>query len=301
MKDLNPQLFRSSMAPRSGLEPYACQVSLDGRSLFYYDSGSDCEHAPCLLVHGLGDEADTWHGVFLTLAARRRVIALDLPGFGRSELPQQPISIPYYVDILLQLLDHIKITAATLVGHSLGAVLVQQLSLQAPSRASNLVLIGGGLAAGKAPLSLDLLLFLIPGAGEWAYNRLRRDPQAAYRTLKPYYANLDALPQSERDYLFLRVNQRVWSDKQRGAFLGALRSLVRWLPAQQKNLAHRLAAVPVPTHILWGEQDQVAPSQNAHLLASLYPASHPAQVTLIPGAGHNLHQEFPQTVVELLV
>ena len=130
--------------------------------------------------------------------------------------------------------------------------------------------------------------------------RLRRDPQVAYRTLAPYYAHLEQLPQDTRDFLLLRVNQRVWSDQQRRAFLGALRSLVRWLPTQQKGLAQRLATSLLPTKIIWGAEDQIAPVQTAHILASLYPPDRAAQLTLIPGAGHNVHQEFPEKIVDLI-
>ncbi len=290
--------FTSPMTPWPELQSYAHQAQILKRSLFYYDTGPDEAKPPCLLVHGLGDEADTWRGVFPLLAARRRVIALDLPGFGRSELPDPPFSILVYVNTLLALLDQLDIPRVTLVGHSLGAVLVHEFALQHPAWADGLVLVSGGLAMGKSRLTLSLLLFLIPGIGEWAYNHLRRDPQAAYQTLYPYYAHLDALPQAERDFLFKRVNQRVWSDMQRRAFLGTMRSLVSWLPAQQKTLAQRLAASSVPTRVVWGAEDQIASPENAHLLASLYPADFPVQVNVLLQAGHNVQQETPGEVAQ---
>ena len=69
--------------------------------------------------------------------------------------------------------------------------------------------------ATRQALNLNLLLFMIPGVGEWLYTRLRRDPQAAYDTLRPYYADLEGMAQADRDFLFQRVNERVWSDKQK--------------------------------------------------------------------------------------
>jgi len=56
----------------------------------------------------------------------------------------------------------------------------------------------------------------------------------------------------ERAFLYQRVNERVWSDDQRKAFLSALRNLVRWLPTQQRSLIDRLAKLTIPTLVSVG-------------------------------------------------
>jgi pimeloyl-ACP methyl ester carboxylesterase len=288
------------MQPLPALASFARRVVLAQHklTLFLYDTRPDDRNSvPLLLVHGLGDEADTWRHVLPVLAAQRRVLAIDLPGFGRSDKPDASYAVPWYVAVLCDLLDTLQIERVALAGHSLGAITCHWLALEQPARVERLVLLAGGLAAAPRKPDLNTLLLLTPGIGEWLYTRLRRDPQAAYNSLRSFYANLDALPQSERDFLFQRVNERVWNDDQRRAFFCVLRGLARWLPAQQKSLPGRMNEFTISTVVLWGENDQVASVENGRLLATLQST---ARLTLLPGAGHNLHQEQPREVTKIL-
>jgi pimeloyl-ACP methyl ester carboxylesterase len=267
-------------------------------TLFLYDSGESARgDVPLLLVHGLGDEADTWRRVLPALAVQRRLLAVDLPGFGRSDKPDAPYTVPWYAGVLLELLDVLQIERCVGVGHSLGAMVVQWLALEQPGRVERLLLLAGGLVAGKQRRSLAALSLRLPGIGEWWYGRLRQNPQAAYESLRPFYRDLDGLPQVERDFLYRRVNERVHSKKQQRAFLRTLRSLATWLPAQQKRVAERLAGCTIPTRVLWGEQDLLARLENGQALAALLPH---AQLTVLSGAGHNLQQEEPGAVIAAL-
>ncbi len=289
--------YQQPMPAWPALQSYARHVTLPGGlRLHCYDSASPT--GPLfLLLHGLGDEADTWRNIFLALAQHGRVIAPDLPGFGRSDKPETAYTIPYFCQVILALMDQLPVAQAALAGHSMGAVIAHQFALENPLRVNRLALLSGALVASAARLNLGVLLFLVPGLGEWLYNRLRRDPQAAFRTLAPYYRSLDGLPQAERDFLFQRVNQRVWSDGQRHAFLSALRGLAGWAPGQQKTLPARLAGLHVPTLVIWGAADRINSIENGRLLARLQPS---ARLVEIPGAGHNLHQEDPQAVLKAL-
>ena len=205
--------------------------------------------------------------------------------------------MPWFAGVLLDVLDTLALERVALAGHSLGAITSHWLALEQPSRIDRLALLDGGLVAAARKLDLATAMFLAPGIGEWLYTRLRKDPQAAFDSLRPYYADLDALPEADRSLLFERVNQRVWSDEQRRAFFRTFRGLVRWLPGQQKDLPARLAAVTTPTHVLWGEQDRIAGVENGRSLAALQPG---AQLTILPGAGHNIQQEASAAVIEVL-
>jgi pimeloyl-ACP methyl ester carboxylesterase len=295
--------FQKPMQPWPALEPYARSIPLarGGLTLHLFDAGAR-DAPPMFLIHGLADEADTWRHLVPPLSTQYRVIAPDLPGFGRSEKPDRPYTVPFFRDVLLELLDTLEVQRAVLVGHSLGAVITHAFALSYRERVERLVLIGGSLVARSQKVDLATMLFLIPGLGEWLYNRLRKDPQAAYRTLEPYYRNLDHLLGAEgrtveREFLFQRVNERVWSDGQRRAFLSAFRYLARWIPGQQRNLPSRLATLDVPTLVLWGEADRMAPVENGHALVELQST---ARLVIVPGAGHNVHQEEPEAVVEAL-
>jgi pimeloyl-ACP methyl ester carboxylesterase len=246
-----------------------------------------------VLLHGLGDDADTWRHVIPLLTENYRVIAPDLPGFGRSEAGPQKPSMTLFSAALLELLDQLSIQRAAWVGHSLGAMIAQSLALRHPERVERLVLISGALTLQKSRINPTILLYLLPGVGEWLYNRLRKSPQAAYATMEPYYNHLAYLPQADRDFLFQRVNQRVWSDRLRQGYLATLRGLAAWIPAQQKALPALLQNWTIPTQVVWGEKDRISPLSNALALIDLLPA---ARLVRIPEAGHNIPQEKPAAV-----
>jgi pimeloyl-ACP methyl ester carboxylesterase len=287
------------MQPFPGLEGWSHHAQLPGSEikLYFYDTGEDLR-PPVLLIHGLGDEADTWRHVLPRLSPAYRAIAPDLPGFGRSDQGKHPYTIPFFVDLLTALLDYLSIPRAVLVGHSAGAVIAQALALQHPQRVERVVFISGSMVSKVNRVSRELLFFLIPGLGEWSYNQLRKDPDAAYRSLEAYYNRLADLPQADRDFLYQRVNERVWSDGQRRGFLGTLRGLAGWLPSQQKTLPEQLRGWKIPAAVLWGENDRVQPVENARALAELLPA---ARLQIVPGAGHNLQQEKPEIVAEAVL
>ncbi len=276
------------------LAPYAQEITLQQSSLrlHIYDAGPP--DAPVLLlVHGLGDESDTWRHLIHPLSMHQRVIAPDLPGFGRSD-PLPSYAIPDIIHVLLDLLDTLSISSATLVGSSLGGMLSHAIAIAYPDRVQGLVLIDGHLAANKQKLSLGSLLFMVPGIGEWLYNRYRKHPQAAYASLRPFYANLENLPAADREFLFQRVNERVWSDRQRRAYLATMRNTASWMIAQQRALRDNLKALAVPTLVIFGEEDHIIPIENAYMLPELQST---AQLVILPGVGHLPQQEAPQTLL----
>ncbi len=289
--------YQTPMEPHPILVQHARTIrfSHSDRTVFCFDAGGVARPA-VLLVHGLGDEADTWRHVIPDLAQHYRVLAPDLPGFGRSE----PLAGRYSLDALastqLELLDAVGVSQAVIAGHSLGAMLCHLLALRHPERVVGLALISGGLCSLRRKVDLQSLLFLIPGVGEWLYNRLRQDPHAAYASLEPFYHDLGQLAPEERAFLFQRVNQRVWSDRQRRAFFSTLRSIAG-TAGQFAALSSQVAGLAVPTVICWGEADRVNPVDNARALVQAQPA---ARLVTVPNAGHNLQQEAPQEVVKAI-
>lgn len=285
------------MEPPAALRPFARVVRAGDVNLHCFVAGPAGAPAT-LLVHGLGDEGDTWRHVLPALAQRRLVIAPDLPGYGRSDPPRGPLSAAAIARALADLLASLGVARATLVGHSGGAMAAQRLALAAPHLVERLVLVAGCLPiARQLPPPGPLWAFLLPGVGELAYASLRRSQDEAYATLRPYYADLDALPAEDRDFLRARVWARVWSDKQRAAFL----SMLRWLAidryARADEYRARLAACRVPTTLVWGERDALVPLAEGEAMAALVPG---AELHVIAGAGHNLHQERPDALLALL-
>jgi pimeloyl-ACP methyl ester carboxylesterase len=311
--------FTGPMQPYPGLEQYSRTVELprNGLRLFYFAAGAP-DLPAALLLHGLGDEADTWRDLIEPLSRRWRVIAPDLPGFGRSDRPRRAYTLDFLRGCLFELLEVLSIPKVLLVGHSLGGMLAHGMLLEQtetkpvgfsrmlasqPDRSwatqiTGLVLLDGALLTRTQRLSPQLLLFMTPILGEMLYTRLRKDPQAAYATLNAYYTAMDKLPQAERDFLFQRVNQRVWSDGQRRAYFSTLRNMAASISRLQKDLPARLAQLQAPTLVLWGAQDRINPSEAGADLVKLQPDS---RLALIPDASHMPHQERAEQVLSQIL
>jgi pimeloyl-ACP methyl ester carboxylesterase len=176
-------------------------------------------------------------------------------------------------------------------------MLAQHIALAAPERVSGLVLVDGLLRPQTGKFSWPALLMALPYFGNRIYTAYRRDPQAAYDSLRPFYANLDVLPEPDRQFLFQRVNERVWSDTQRQAYLELYRDLAFSAPRQANSLTAALAKLATPTRLVWGELDAIMPVAAARAFVGLHPG---ARLTVIPGAGHLPHQEQPAAFLSAL-
>lgn len=287
---------RDEMAIPDQLQPYSRVIALDDLRIHYYDAGSGAK-TPLVLIHGLGDEADTWRHVLLPLSERRRVIALDLPGFGRSSHPRQAYTLTFFARTIANLLAGLGIEQATLVGSSLGAAVAQRLALARPTLTTQLTLIGGTLPITPRWPPSQMWFFLTPGLGEAIYTSLRRSQDEAYATLRPYYHNLDGLSTADRAFLRDRVWARVWSSGQRRAFLSTLRWMTIDGRLRATSYRERLSQLPVPTQLVWGEHDHIQPLVSGQAMAALLPN---AQLCVIEGSGHLPQQERPEEVIALL-
>ncbi len=282
---------RTRELPRSGVRLFLYDTAEEGRV-----DGPGAK-TTLLLVHGLGDEADTWQAVIPGLAHAHRVIAPDLPGFGRSPLPRRRLLSPQALaGLLLELLESAGAEDLVAVGSSLGATLVHLAATKRPSAFRGLLLVDGGFLP-PSPLPPAIRTMLIPGLGERRYRSLAAHPAAAYITLVPYYASLDGLPEQMRAFLRARVAERVTSRTQGAAYLSVLRRFVLWSALRRGAAARRARVLPVPALYLWGSEDRIVPPAAGREAAARHPGS---RFQTIARAGHLPHQEQPDAFVEVL-
>ncbi|MGX9571433.1 alpha/beta fold hydrolase [Mesorhizobium sp. f-mel] len=95
--------------------------------------------APVLLIHGVGMNAATWGAQIELMRGKWDVIAIDMLGHGRSPLPPENASLADYAEQAIRLLDHLGLDAVSIVGHSMGALVGQEIALGAPERVRSLV------------------------------------------------------------------------------------------------------------------------------------------------------------------
>src|SRR5215472_14009587 len=115
------------------------QVNIHGVTIHYESQG---EGPPIVFVHGLGGTSNAWHAQRATLSRYFRVITFDLSGSGRSDKSKKQYSIDAWADEIAGLIDHLKLDAAVIVGHSMGTVIVQKFAAKYPQKAKAIVLAG---------------------------------------------------------------------------------------------------------------------------------------------------------------
>jgi len=112
-----------------------------------------------VLIHGLGSNAKGWIKNIPELSQKYRVLAIDLPGYGKSDKGYFKFSLPFYAQVITEMLTEMKIDKANLVGHSMGGQIAMITSMQYPDRVKNLVLI--------SPAGFERFL---DGEGDWMRN-----------------------------------------------------------------------------------------------------------------------------------
>jgi 3-oxoadipate enol-lactonase len=114
-------------------------ADVDANATHYQSYG---EGPPVVFVHGLGGTSHVWHGVMLAMAQHHHVVAMDLRGHGRSA-GKGKFSIEGWAKDVEKLIRHLELPAVTLVGHSMGTLVVQHLAQTQPDMVDNLILVGG--------------------------------------------------------------------------------------------------------------------------------------------------------------
>lgn len=250
-------------------------AELSNNILHYTSRG---EGPPIVFVHGLGGSANVWHGTIDALSQHHHCVAMDLRGHGRSEA-KGTFSIEGFAKDVAALVRHLELPAVTLVGHSMGSLVAQQVAISEPDLVSHLVLVGG------------ISYFQPPTAD-------------AYRDRADKIAK-EGLDWLVDDWLAGAVSPQSRATMAGG--VGLLRELfLRNDPANYANACRALAQAPVidrekigqPTLILTGATDRSTPLAMSEELKRAIPVS---RVQVIPDVGHWSPVEAPGQVAAALL
>lgn len=114
-------------------------VEVGGTPVNVIDLGGDGD--PVVFVHGLSGCWQNWLENLPFFRARgHRTLALDLPGFGASPMPREPITIAGYGRTVVGLLDALDLPSATVVGNSMGGFTAAECAISHPERTDRIVL-----------------------------------------------------------------------------------------------------------------------------------------------------------------
>jgi pimeloyl-ACP methyl ester carboxylesterase len=118
-------------------------TTLDGAKIHYvnYGEGSDA----LVLIHGWTQNIDAWRDQIPDFAKRNRVIAIDLPGHGKSDKPEVKYSMDYFARAVEAVMRDAKVNRAVLVGHSMGTPVARQFYRKYANKTLAIVIVDGAL------------------------------------------------------------------------------------------------------------------------------------------------------------
>jgi pimeloyl-ACP methyl ester carboxylesterase len=258
------------------------QVEVDGVRIRVLDTG---EGTPVLLLHGFLDSSYTWRALIPRLQDRYRVVALDLPGFGYSDKPDETFSLGDYSSVVVGVLDQLGIDRAFIVGNSMGGSVALRIAIDSPERVRGLVPIDPGTPRdeGEPFGPMNLLKMRVVGdlcvhaMGPWVFQRVWNSMLTEGRRIS----------EIEMDEMYGLLNTS-------GARRAGLRQIreIRSSPVDWEATEK----ISAPTLLIWGRQDKLVPLKYGRRLNDHIPGS---RLVVLDDTGHLPHWETPDEVTRL--
>lgn len=216
-----------------------------------------------LFLHGTGGNGKTWFNQLRRLSGEYRAIAVDLPGYGDSELPDSIESNDDYAAFVREWMEVAGWDHAVVVGSSMGGRVALQLALDHPERVDGLVLVNSSGIR-------------VPGV----------------ETLSPG----DVSPEEFMRAIFYRPSPMVVraGAASSAAWYGTMERLTA---KPLRDMTPHLGEIRVPTLIVWGAHDRVLPPAFAHAFQRGIPGS---RLAMLERAGHVPMMERPGEVNEAI-
>ena len=225
-----------------------------GMKVHYRDEGVATDTLPLILLHGMSSSLNTWDSVVIDLKQHRRVISLDLPGFGLTgPSPEMAYNFPYYSKFIDSFATRLKIKRFILAGNSMGGAISWNYALHNPSRLAKMILIDAagypkkgesgslGFKLASTPVINNLLLYATPKA-------------LVRKSLETVYYD----PARVTDEQVERFHDVAIREGNRGAALLIFKGSFQGDSKRFLNSnVSRMAEIKTPTLILWGDKDNL--------------------------------------------
>jgi pimeloyl-ACP methyl ester carboxylesterase len=251
-------LFRPSLivakadAKAQFTQPTSHYVQWRGAEIHYTDEG---QGIPVMLIHGYGGSHRNFQKLNDRMKDKYRVIRIDLPGFGLSDLPgskeEKMDFLKMYSDFFTFMLDTLHTDSVYMVGNSMGGMMAWNAALQHTDKVKKLVLIGSaGYELDKIAKGVSRMMN-IPFMGLF-YSKgmpLTMSEGGARKV----YADTSKINHAE-----VINNNKIWNRD------GNLDAAYRLMQSQQYPDSTRITQITIPTLIIWGKNDQIVPVAHAY-------------------------------------
>ncbi len=258
------------------------ELPVEGGRLYVEEHGAG--DPPLLLLQGLGYSMWAWRYQLPAFGSKRRTIAFDNRGTGRSSLEPGPFSMEQFAGDALSVLDALEVESAHVLGLSMGTFVAQLMALLAPGRVRSLVLVGGSPGGLEhTPLPAETLEAWLANSQLPPTEFVR---QTMHLSFSPGWS--ESHPELYEELVEARLHHPTPPECWQAQFAAAGRFLQDGAPVEQ---------IGVPTLVVHGDADRVVPVSNGRLLARRIPG---AELVVLPGRGHVVHLESPDELNRLV-
>ncbi|WP_088239598.1 alpha/beta fold hydrolase [Calothrix rhizosoleniae] len=256
------------------------KIQANGIEVFYNISGTG---EPLLLLAGFACDNSYWSLMMPHLTKKYQVIRVDNRGVGRSSTPTQPYSIKEIARDVAVLLEHLCIDSISVIGHSMGGQIAQELALNDPTKVQNLILISSWAQANSIFHTIIESWGDLPQILDWQqYQKIILPWVFTDKFLSTPLAIAQIL-QMAINYPFRPTPQGLYDQSR--AILNT-------------DTSDRISEISCPTLVMVGKQDILTPVAFSQQLAQLIPY---AEIALIENCGHGLLIESPHAVAEKIL
>jgi pimeloyl-ACP methyl ester carboxylesterase len=292
------RLAPDAIYPAGAADVRVRQVRLsDGVAVRIAESGDE-RSVPVLLVHGWGASLYMWRSWFQPLVAEGfRVVAIDLPGHGMSDKPDDPgrYSLDQMVASLRELIELERLEAPHVVAQSMGGTIALEIALRGETPLGRLVLVNPA-CFGVVHL-IPLARYASPAAIESVLERVSPRWVVA-RAHRLVYGDPTLINDDDID--------QYWAPSQFPGYARAMRRLVHefsWKRSTVEAMTAKLRTLTgamSPPLVVLGTRDRLVRRARAYV-AALRAAGAPLEVYESVGGGHNVNEERPSEIIPVVV
>ncbi|HEX5455750.1 MAG TPA: alpha/beta hydrolase [Candidatus Saccharimonadales bacterium] len=245
------------------------QVLVEDSIISYQDIGKK-DGKVILFLHGWADESSNFKALASVFSDNYRCIIIDLPGFGGSEIPKEPLYLPDFSRKVAKFLVKIRTRPYAVIGHSNGgAIAINAISGNEISPKKLVLLASSGIRSGQSFKKTALKLLA-----------------------KPAKASLIMVPAGKRKGLKRKLYARIGSD-----YMVAENMKDTFKHIVSYDISADAASLDLPVLLIYGEADKTTPPQMGRRLKEIIKSS---RLETIPGAGHFIHLDKKDEVAGLI-
>ena len=247
-----PEKSLAELRPRWGGSP-SIFLDIEEMPVHVRDEGPRDDESPIVLLHGFGSSLHAWDGWAAALRDKRRVVRLDLPGFGLTgPTPDGVYGLDRDMRVTLAVLDKLGIARCVLGGNSLGGAVAWRTALAHPARVEKLILVdAGGYPQHATSMPIGMRILRVPGLSWLMQNTLPKS------LVEQGFRNVFGDPSRVTPEMIERSFELTAREGNRRAILD------RASQRRPSTAYKRIPELKLPTLIVWGGRDRLIPPEDA--------------------------------------